>query len=39
MDKIKLNRETLALRRFIVSLWWILIGVAFGYYWCWEALS
>jgi hypothetical protein len=39
MDKIKLTRETLILRRFVVSLWWTLIGVGFGYYWCWRALT
>jgi len=39
MEHNYLDRSGLRLRRFVVSLWWTLIGVGFGYYWCWEALS
>ena len=35
----KETRETLMLRRFLLALFWGIIGAAFGYYWCWEALS
>ena len=33
------TRETHMLRRFAEALIWAVVGVAFGYYWCWEALS
>jgi len=34
-----ITRKTPPLPRIMLTLFWTFISVAFGYFWCWEALT
>ena len=39
MEEIEKAKEEIILKRFIQTLGLVLVGVGFGYWWAWEALT